>query len=84
MGSWQYQNTQRMAPLDWALLIKNPMTDRKMSFNKTTRTYSPIDGPCEHRLEIPVSEGGDILFWRCQCGLRREKAPSKQKTEQRK
>jgi hypothetical protein len=63
---------------------KEPMVNRKTSFNETTRTYSPIDGPCEHRLEIPVSEGGDILFWRCQCGLKREKAPSKQRTEQRK
>jgi len=40
---------------------------------------------CEHILEIPISEGGDILFWRCQCGLRREKAKnSKNEEPQRK
>ncbi len=46
---------------------------------------SDIDGKdlseCDHTLEIPISENGDILYWRCQCGQRREKAKSPTETQ---
>lgn len=27
---------------------------------------------CDHTLEIPISENGEIYEWRCLCGFRRE------------
>jgi len=36
---------------------------------------------CEHKLEIPISENGDILYWRCRCGAKKEKAKSPTETE---
>jgi hypothetical protein len=23
---------------------------------------------CDHKLELPITEDGEILYWRCRCG----------------
>lgn len=32
---------------------------------------------CDHSAEIPVAEGGEILYWLCRCGQKKHYPPDK-------
>jgi hypothetical protein len=38
---------------------------------------------CAHEFEIPISQNGEIVYWRCRCGKRQER-PSEREVNNRK
>lgn len=39
---------------------------------------------CNHEMTIPISENGEILYWRCTCGERRQSVEQIQEDNRRK
>jgi len=36
---------------------------------------------CDHEPEIPVTDGGEIIYWRCRCGKKKWTPPTEEKSD---